>query len=57
MNLRTITFWVLYDPKRKELIASRQFKHEIEKLHRPAGSVVVKVKGHYVRRSDSRGAK
>lgn len=49
MNLRTITLWALYHPGRKEIIAARRFKYEIENMHRPSGSVLVKMKGHYAR--------
>lgn len=48
MNLRTITLWAMYNPKRRELIVTRQFKYEIERIHRPADCVLVKLKGHYV---------
>lgn len=49
MNLRTVSMWVLYDPIRKQVIACRQFKYEIEGLHNPAYSVIFRMKGHYVR--------
>lgn len=55
MNLRTITFWVLYVPSQKHIVASRRFKYEIERIHHPNGSVVVKVVGHYVRGPESGG--
>lgn len=54
MNLRTITLWVLYVPSRKQIVAARQFKYQVERLHHPEGSVVVETKGHYVRRSSTR---
>lgn len=52
MNLRTITCWVLYDPLAQAIIATRQFKYQIKRLHQPEGAVVVKLKGHYLRRID-----
>lgn len=48
MKLRTITFWVLYIPAMKHIVATRRFRYEVAKLHRPAGAVLVKMKGHYV---------
>jgi hypothetical protein len=48
MNLRTITLWVLYHPKRREIITARKFRYELEPIRIPAGCVVVKMKGHYV---------
>ncbi len=57
MNLRTITFWVLYDPMVQVVIASRKLKKDIERIHHPAGCVVVKVKGHYLPRRAEQGAK
>ena len=60
MSLRTITFWVLYHYGRKEIIAARRFKYEIENMlenmQRPKESAVVRVKGHYLRPAESRGA-
>lgn len=55
MNLRTLTCWAIYDPSCRHIIAVRQHKYLIERLHRPAGSVLVKMKGHYVRRSSTTG--
>jgi hypothetical protein len=46
MNLRTITFYVVYDHAAKAVIAHFQFKKDILKV--PSGCVVVKMKGHYV---------
>lgn len=52
MNLRTITFWGLYDPANKAFVVMRQFKREVEKQRRryPERLVVVKMKGHYLSR-------
>ena len=47
MNLRTITLWALYVPAAKHIIATRRFKYQINRIHHPDGSVVVKLKGHY----------
>jgi hypothetical protein len=50
MNLRTITFWVIYDPEVKRVIVERRTKTEItERIHIPQGCVVVKMQGHYIR--------
>lgn len=53
MNLRTITFWALYDPANKLVVEQKQFKREIEKIRRvyPDRLVVVKLKGHYAAHS------
>jgi len=53
MNLRTITFWVLYDPLAQVVIATRQFKYQVKRVHQPEGTVVVKLKGHYLRPAES----
>jgi hypothetical protein len=51
VNLRTISMWVIYDPKYKHIITARQFKKQIvEKCHVPVHCVVVKMTGHYHRR-------
>lgn len=60
MNLRTISFWVLYDPKRKLVIDFSKFKHRAKRMD---GCVVIRVKGHYLppkrkpprRHNDGRG--
>ena len=57
MSLRTITFWVLYHYGRKQIIAARRFKYEIEKIHHPEGSAPVKVKGHYLRPTERTASK
>lgn len=57
MNLRTITFWVLYDPRDKYVIAERKTKREIvERIHIPDGCILVKMKGHYLRPTEKRKA-
>lgn len=58
MNLRTITFWAIYDPKHKYILTTKQRKRELVRTcHVPDGCVVVKMKGHYVRkRSSTRSA-
>ena len=47
MNLRTITFYAAYNPKRKEIAFGRQFKKELDRCHIPHGHVIVKMKGNY----------
>lgn len=49
VNLRTITFWVIYDPVKKLVLTERQFRKQIERCHIPVHCVIVKMKGHYVR--------
>lgn len=56
MSLRTIKFWVIYDPKEKMVIAERRTKKEIiERCHVPAHCVIVEMKGHYIRKDRPRG--
>ena len=52
MNLRTITFYAVYNPKRKEIAFGRQFKKDLNRCHIPHGHVIVKMKGNYIRRAD-----
>lgn len=47
MNLRTITFWALYDPKRKEIVRMARFKKMFTRYSQ--AFVLVKLKGHYVK--------
>ena len=50
MNLRTITCWAVYDPRKKYIFAMRQYKKQLlTSVHIPKGCLVVKVKGHYVK--------
>ena len=52
MNLRTISFWVVYDPVQKMTVAERRSKKEImESVHVPKGCVLIRVHGHYHRRT------
>lgn len=52
MNLRTITLWAIYRPKFKHIVTTEPTKKALLKKHRvPTDCVVVKLKGHYVRRT------
>ena len=58
MNLRTITCWAIYNPKRKEIVTLRQFKHQIVRVGRDPSWPIVKLKGHYLpARSQSEAVK
>lgn len=46
MNLRTITCWALYDPKRKEIVRLARFRKMFTRFS--SAFVLVKLKGHYV---------
>ena len=50
MNLRTITCWIIYNPKQKDIVASRPYKYLIERCHVPKDCVVIQMTGHYVRK-------
>lgn len=58
MSLRTITCVAVYDHKRRSIVAGFRTKKELER-HFPDGVplhlVVVKMKGHYLRRPSTRG--
>ncbi len=60
MNLRTITMWCVYAPMGGFIMAARKTKKEGEQLMRESfrsnGFVLVKMKGHYVRRPSTRKA-
>lgn len=48
LNLfRKITFWVLYDPARKHIIAMDQYKYGLPKPSRESGRVILQCKGFY----------
>lgn len=49
MNLRTITWWVLYNPERRRVVREAQFKAHLRTAAKAFPEcVLVKVKGHYV---------
>jgi hypothetical protein len=57
MNLRTIAFWAIYNPKAKMVLATHPTKkYIVERCNVPEGCVVVQMKGHYLppRPTDSR---
>ena len=58
MNLRTITFWLVYNSNTKKVIGTAKTKKALLKrwgdLRDTPWCAVVKMKGHYVRRSESR---
>lgn len=45
MNLRTIVYWVVYDPSKKVIVTTHQFKKDVRRVF--AGCVLVQMKGHY----------
>lgn len=50
MNLRTITCWVVYNPKRRSIVNGHRTKKDIKRYYPagiPIGCVLVKMKGHY----------
>lgn len=54
MNLRTITCWVLYNPKRKIILNGFRSATDMKRHYAdgwPKGYVVVKMKGNYVAKS------
>lgn len=56
MNLRTITCLVVYSPKRRAIVNGFRTKKDLIRWFPdgvPMGCVVVKMKGHYLRRIDS----
>lgn len=60
MNLRTISYWVVYDPAQKHIITAEQFKKTLLKRFKrrplPTGCVIVNMRGHYHRPIDTTGA-
>ena len=57
MNLRTITCWVVYNPKRRSIVNGHRTKKDFNKFYGgriPIGCVMVKMTGHYVRPNRSR---
>lgn len=52
MNLRTIVGWAIYDPKRKVIVTMKPLKR-LAKPSKYPGCVLVKMKGHYFRRTPS----
>lgn len=52
MNLRTITCWAVYNPKRRSIVNGFRTKKAMKEhypLGTPIGCVLVKLKGHYVK--------
>jgi hypothetical protein len=50
MNLRTITCWVVYNPKRRAIVNGHRTQKELKTYYSagiPIGCVIVKMKGHY----------
>lgn len=59
MNLRTIKFWAVYHPGRRSIVNGFLTKKALKKhypLGIPIGTVLVQMKGHYVRRASTRSA-
>lgn len=50
-NLRTVTFWIRYRPKSKEVLQVRKFKSELGEPSKASGDVILPVKGFYMVRS------
>jgi hypothetical protein len=48
MKLRTISAWVIYDPRHRDVLATRATKKEIMRCHVSAGCVIVNLRGHYL---------
>ena len=46
--LRTVKFWVRYDPNRRMLRDTARFKWMLDVPSKDSGEVLIQVKGHYV---------
>lgn len=58
MNLRTITCWAVYHPKRRSIVNGFRTRKEFKEHYSagiPIGCVLVKMKGHYVRQLPQNG--
>lgn len=47
-GLRTVKFWVRYDPERRMLRDSARYKWQLAEPSRESGEILLQVKGHYV---------
>ena len=47
MKLRTISAWVIYDPRHRYVLSARSTKKEILRCHVPEGYVIVNLRGRY----------
>ena len=49
LNLvRTVKFWIRYNPKRREIVQQSTYKHQLPKPSASSGDVLIEVKGFYV---------
>lgn len=56
MSLRTIICWAIYHPKRRRIVTGFRTRKDIKAYYTagiPIGCLVVKMKGHYLRRMES----